>query len=103
MRVACHNIAEFLEPVGQQGFLASKILQSAVIREMTVLGEAAKSLSAEFRDAHPEVAWRDIAGFRDLLVDAYHRISLERVWEIGSEDVPALLTFIDSVLPQFEE
>jgi hypothetical protein len=43
------------------------------------MGEAAKRLSAEFRDSHPEIPWRDIAGMRDVLIHVYDNVDLARI------------------------
>ena len=56
-------------------------LQDALIRCLEVIGEATKRLSQDFRDRHPEVPWRAMAGMRDLLIHAYDRVDLEEVWE----------------------
>ena len=56
-------------------------LQDAVVRCLEVIGEATKRLSQDFRDRHPEVPWRAMAGMRDLLIHAYDRVDLEEVWE----------------------
>jgi len=103
MQVACQRIAQYIEGLSQDRFLSDVKSQDAVMRQLTILGEATKYLSIEFREAHPEVAWHEVAGLRDLLVHAYHRVSLERIWIIAEARVPALLEFIDSVLPDFEE
>lgn len=103
MQRACQRIGQYLEGLTRERFLTDVKSQDAVMRQLTILGEATKYLSREFRDSHPEVAWHDVAGLRDLLVHAYHRVSEERVWIIAESEVPALLAFIDSVLPDFEE
>jgi uncharacterized protein with HEPN domain len=56
-------------------------LQDALVRCLEVIGEATKRLSQDFRDRHPEVPWRAMAGMRDLLIHAYDRVDLEEVWE----------------------
>ena len=56
-------------------------LQDAVVRCLEVIGEATKRVSQDFRDLHPEVPWRAMAGMRDLLIHAYDRVDLEEVWE----------------------
>ncbi len=63
------------------------------------MGEATKRLSAEFRGAHAPVAWNEIAGLRDVLTHAYHRVSMKRVWDIASSDVPLLLVYVEPIPP----
>ena len=48
-------------------FLADAKTQSAVLHQLLILGEAVKRLSAPFREAHPEIPWKEIAGSRDIL------------------------------------
>jgi uncharacterized protein with HEPN domain len=65
---------------GREAFESSHIVQDAVIRKFEVMGEAVKQRSPELRNQYPEVPWRRIAGFRDVLIHNYRR-SLERYRE----------------------
>lgn len=69
--------------------------QSAVLHQLLLLGEAVKRLSPGFRDGHPELPWRDIAGMRDKLVHEYDAVDLEEVWNTVSSDVPSLIAFLE--------
>jgi len=55
------------------------------------IGEASGSLSDEFKQAHPGVAWREVTALRILLAHHYHRIDPDQVWEIATVSVPDLL------------
>jgi uncharacterized protein with HEPN domain len=88
--MACGRIEDFLAGFTHEMFREVAVVQSAVIRELEVIGEAAKRLSAEFRDAHPEVAWKKVAGMRDRLIHAYDDIDLDAVWRVATEEVPTL-------------
>lgn len=68
--------------------------QSAVLHQLVIVGGATRNLPNESRDAHPEIAWREIAGMRDIFVHAYHRTSLPKVWSIATTDVPSLEAFV---------
>ena len=69
--------------------------QSAVLHQLMLLGEGAKRLSDEFRDDHPEIPWRLIAGMRDRLIHRYDEVDLDQVWATVGEDLPSLITSIE--------
>jgi uncharacterized protein with HEPN domain len=103
------DIARFAETIVQlttgmdeSAFQADLRTQLAVLYELTVLGEAVKRLSPEFRESHPEVPWRNIAGMRDKLVHDYDGINLKRVWEAVQISIPNLLNQIKPLLPREE-
>lgn len=54
------------------------------------MSESTQRLSAHAKGRHPEVAWNDISGFRNVLVHDYFGVNLERVWEIMEQDMPTL-------------
>ena len=82
------------QPAGQDAAL----LHDALLYQFVVIGEAVKHLSAETRQATPEVRWADIAGLRDLIAHEYFRIEMRRVIEIAERDLPALEQTIDRQL-----
>jgi uncharacterized protein with HEPN domain len=87
---------------GREAFLASPMQQDAVIRNCEVIGEAARRLSEDIRQQHPQVAWGQIIGFRNLLIHGYAQVNLHRVWEIIEESLPVLKTQIAALLAQPE-
>ncbi len=72
---------------GYTAFSESRQIQDAVIRNFEVMGEATKRLSQAVRDAHPEVPWRRVAGFRDVLIHDYFGIDLDEVWGVVQIDL----------------
>jgi uncharacterized protein with HEPN domain len=56
---------------GKTAFLESVMMQDAIIRNFEVMGEATKRLTTDLRQQYPQVAWRKIAGFRDVLIHNY--------------------------------
>jgi uncharacterized protein with HEPN domain len=88
---------------GKDFFMANKLLQDAVIRNFEVIGEASKRLPPEFMDPHPEIPWRSIGAFRDVLIHAYDRVDLQEVWRIIEEELPPLKQAISDILPPLEQ
>lgn len=72
----------------------------AFVRSLEVIGEATKQLPAEFRNAHPDIDWRRMAGMRDRLIHGYFAVSEAIVWDIVTEKVPVLDRQIRTLLPK---
>jgi len=77
-------------------------MQHAVIRCLTVVGEAANRVSEETCRALPDVAWSEAVGLRNVLVHDYHRIDIARIWTIVEQYLPPLLATLDSYLSPIE-
>jgi uncharacterized protein with HEPN domain len=90
------NIANYTQS-GQSEFLQSQLLQDAVIRNFEIIGEATKRLSLELRQQYPEIPWRRMAGFRDILIHSYMNIDVTTVWQ-AVQELPPLKIQIESIL-----
>lgn len=97
MLLACQKLQRFTNGMTVETFLASELVQSAVIREFQVLGDAARLISEAAQNAHPTIPWRVIAGMRNRLVHAYFDIRLEAVWDTIQNDIPPLLTTLEAI------
>lgn len=96
---AAAEIEEFTAG-GRLEFLTDRKTQSAVIRQIEVIGEAVKNLSAELTGSAPGVPWRSIAGSRDRLIHAYFKVDLEMVWAMVEHDLPTLRADVQRLLAQ---
>ena len=83
---------------GRDTFHASQLIQDAVLRNLQVMAESTQRLSPSMKDPHPEIEWRRIAGFRNVLVHDYLGIDLDQVWAIIERDLPGLKQVITSLL-----
>lgn len=79
-------------------FFTDELRQSAILQKLIVIGEAASRLSQELCEAHPEVEWADIVGFRNIAVHAYFSVKWEIVWVTATEDVPRLRAQVQRIL-----
>jgi uncharacterized protein with HEPN domain len=86
---AAGEIAE-ITAQGRDAWDKDRIRRLAAERLLEIIGEAANSLSEDFRARHPEVPWRDIIGMRVVLAHHYHRVDPGQVWVIAATEVPRL-------------
>jgi uncharacterized protein with HEPN domain len=95
-RLYITNILECIERIesyiaeGRDSFLQSRMVQDAVIRNFEVMGEATKRLSQELRSENSDIPWRQMAGFRDMLIHDYSKIDVGEVWAVIDQDLPMI-------------
>ena len=83
---------------GRRGFLSDRKTQSAIVRQLEIIGEAVKNLSAALTGQEVAVPWRQIAGTRDRLIHAYFNVDLDAVWSMVDQDLPALRENVRRIL-----
>lgn len=74
------------------------MIQDAVVRNFEIIGKATKRISQNLRQSYPDVQWKRIAGFRDVLIHDYLRVYYDDVWGIIERDLPALKANIQMIL-----
>lgn len=84
--------------VGHDAFATTSHWQDSTIRQLEIIGEAAKHVSEPLRSTHPEVPWRRIAGLRDVLIHDYMGVDLDAVWQVTQVSIPELKRHIQSIL-----
>ncbi len=82
---------------GKNAFLADRKTQDAVLRNLHTLCESIQRISTETKLKYPEVSWRQISAFRNVVVHDYLGIELERIWEIIERDLPILRAQISTI------
>ena len=75
----------------------------AVVRAIEIIGEATKRLPTPFRDQHPDIPWKDMAGMRDVVIHGYDNVNLRIVWDVVKRDIPKIKPQIEQILADFEE
>lgn len=89
---------EFLKNVSEEEFLEKILLKSATAMSVIRIGELVKSLTEEFRKENLQVAWRDIAGFRDIAAHRYETLDFKRVYVSVKFEFPELKSQIEKIL-----
>ena len=95
------KIEEYTQKISQADFFDDTKIQDAVMRRITIIGEAIKHIPDEFRVQHPDIPWHDIAGMRDKLIHEYSGIKLGRVWDVIENDLPVFKRQVESLLKEF--
>ena len=95
---AMNKIEKYVKGIGHGDFVKNSLLQDAVIRELEIIGEAAKKLSADFREKYPDIPWKEMAGMRDKLIHEYFGVDLDAVWNTVEKDIPSLKGKINKII-----
>jgi uncharacterized protein with HEPN domain len=103
MLLAASDARSFVETLDQPQFNDSKLHQAAVIRCLEIIGEAAAKVSREFRDAHPDIEWREITGMRHRLIHNYADVRLDVVWDVLQDKLPRLIADLQPLVPPADD
>jgi uncharacterized protein with HEPN domain len=100
---AIDKVGRYTEGMDAASFAADEVVVDAVIRNLEVLGEAARNVPGVVREAHPEIPWRRMVGFRNIVAHVYFGVDLENVWKIVSENVPPVRPALEALLGELEK
>jgi len=95
---AIEKIERYIAKVDFDDFSDNDMMIDAVVRELEIIGEAARKLSDRFQDKHIEIPWYKIKAMRNVLIHEYFGVNLKVLWDTCKNDIPALKTFIQKVL-----
>ena len=87
---AIDRISSYVEGITYEDFLADRKTQDAVTRNVEIIGEAARSLSEQFKQEHSSIPWQDIVGMRNVIVHHYFGILPDVVWDVIENELPTL-------------
>lgn len=75
---------------GRTAFLDEHKTQDAVLRQFSIIGEAASKLSPALKSRNPEVPWEQIIGMRNVIIHEYSEVKIEKIWDTLKQDLPLL-------------
>jgi len=88
------NMEEFIRGKG--------LYQDAIVRNIEIIGEAAKNINDILKERYPNIPWKQMAGMRDKIVHEYANVDWEEVWRVATEDIKELKPFIEAVIQSVE-
>ncbi|MCB9457400.1 MAG: DUF86 domain-containing protein [Anaerolineaceae bacterium] len=97
--IAAQKIKTFANDLSWETFRESKLHQSAIIRELQVIGEAARLVTTEMKTLHPEIHWGEISGMRNRLIHEYFRVDLETIWDAVQNNIGDLVERLKPLIP----
>jgi uncharacterized protein with HEPN domain len=103
MLIAARKVRRFIEGLSFDQFCGNEMAQSAVIRELQVIGEAVRLIGEETKATHTAIDWSSVIGMRNRLVHEYFDIRLDVVWQTIQEDIPDLIKQIEPLVPPDED
>jgi uncharacterized protein with HEPN domain len=78
-------------------FESNRLIIDATLRRLEIIGEAVKNIPESFREKHPILPWKEIAGFRDILSHTYFGVNMDRVWNMIEKDLPSFKKEIEKI------
>ena len=99
MMVASRKARKYVRGMTYRQFGESDLHQSAVLKQVEIVGEAASQVSSDTRHAHPEIPWRQIIGLRNRLVHAYYDVVLDTLWQVVQDELPILIAQLEPLVP----
>lgn len=98
---ACEKIQRYTDRMFLDEFQSDDRTYDAVIRNLEIIGEAAKNIPPETRALYPDIEWRAIAAFRNIVAHEYFAVNAEIVWDIITNKIPDLQKQIEDTLAGF--
>jgi uncharacterized protein with HEPN domain len=99
MLLAARMVAEYAGGLSEEQFRERPLHQDAIIRRLEVIGEAARHVSESTRKRHPTIEWAKVTGMRHRLAHDYRNVNLTIVWSVATSEVPALIAYLQRIVP----
>jgi uncharacterized protein with HEPN domain len=100
MRDAIAKIDRYLAGTDYETFAGNDMMIDAVVRELEIIGEAARNLSVPSIEEHPDIPWSRIRRMRNILIHEYFGVNLKVVWDTSHSNLPPLKAFIQKILAE---
>ena len=91
-------IESYTKGMTENEFLSNSMAHDAVVRQMEIIGEAARNISDEYQRKHPKLPWAKMIGIRNKIIHEYFNINYAIVWDTVKDDLPVLSKSIKKIL-----
>src|SRR5215213_7055843 len=98
MILAAQKVLRYTAGFSHDQFANDEKTFDAVIRNLEIVGEAAKRIPPEVRERYSQVEWRQTAGLRDVVIHQYSAVDEDIIWDVVQNHLPALLTQLQQIL-----
>src|SRR3989344_3249066 len=90
-----NKIAKFSQELSYEDFKANDMAIDAIVRNLEIIGEAARNMPAEVKDNNTEIPWEKMVSMRNKILHEYFGVDLEILWKTTQEDLPVLKVQIE--------
>lgn len=97
---AARESLSFAKDKNRDDLYSNRMLALSIIKSIEIVGEAASTVTKEFREKYNEIPWAGIVAMRNRLIHVYFDIDLDRVWDTVTDDLPPLITALEKVILQ---
>ena len=98
IREALLEVESYVKGVSEADFLKSSLIRNATVRQLEIIGEAAKTVSEDVQQRNPKIPWRVLGDLRNVLIHQYFGVDFIEVYKMVREDVPELKRAMESIL-----
>lgn len=99
----CKRLEKYTSETDFESFLKDEMKIDAVVRNLEIIGEAIKNLPPELLEAKPQIEWKKIARFRDIVIHHYFKIDLEIIWDTVQNHLAKLEKTIHEILSELQK
>jgi uncharacterized protein with HEPN domain len=94
------KIRRFTKGFSFEDFRGDEKTIDSVLRNLEIIGEAARQLPAEIREQYPEIPWAEMMTMRNIVIHEYHGVNLSIIWQTVKEDLPPLVSRLKRILQE---
>jgi len=100
---AINKIERYIKDLTHDQFEGNEVVIDAVIRNLEIIGEAAKNISEDVREKYSEIPWNRMIGLRNVAIHEYFGVDLNIIWEIITKNLPETKPKIEAILEDLSD